>query len=163
MNDDPIKDVLRMMPYGFYVVTSRSGDDVNVMVATWISQVSFEPRMVALALQKDCYTHDVVEQGRVFAINFFRTEDQEIVKSFSKSRARDPEKVEDANYSEAPVTGCPVIEGAAAYLENNVIAILDVGGDHDIVVGKVVGAGMSKPGEMDATLSLADIGWHYAG
>jgi len=49
---DHIKSVLRRMPYGFYAVTSKSDEDVNAMVANWISQVSFEPRLVALGLKK---------------------------------------------------------------------------------------------------------------
>jgi flavin reductase (DIM6/NTAB) family NADH-FMN oxidoreductase RutF len=48
MSDDKMKDALRMMPYGFYAITSKSGDDVNGMVANWVTQVSFEPRLLAL-------------------------------------------------------------------------------------------------------------------
>ena len=71
MSVDHIKTVLRRMPYGFYAVTSKSDEDVNAMVANWISQVSFEPRMVALGLQKSSFTHGVIESGGVFAINIF--------------------------------------------------------------------------------------------
>jgi len=31
MSDDAIKDTLKMIPYGFYAVTSKSDDDVNAM------------------------------------------------------------------------------------------------------------------------------------
>ena len=51
MSADSIKDALRMMPYGFYSITSRHGDEVNAMVANWVTQVAFEPRMVAIGLQ----------------------------------------------------------------------------------------------------------------
>ena len=88
MSDDSIKDALRMLPYGFYSITSRSGDEVNAMVANWVVQVSFEPRLVALALQKSSYTHGLVEQGGVFAINIFRKEDQEILMPLCKSRSQ---------------------------------------------------------------------------
>jgi hypothetical protein len=36
MSDEAIKDALNRMPYGFYSITSRSGDDVNAMVANWV-------------------------------------------------------------------------------------------------------------------------------
>ena len=52
MSDDSIKDALRLVPYGFYAITSRNGDDMNAMVANWVSQVSFDPRLVAVGLQK---------------------------------------------------------------------------------------------------------------
>lgn len=163
MSDDTIKDALRMMPYGFYSITSRNGDDVNIMVANWVSQVSFEPRLVALGLQKTSYTHGVIEQGRVFAINIFRAEDSEIIMPFCKSRAKFPNKVAEAMFTPAPQTGCPVLEGAAAYIEFKVTQIVDTGGDHDIVVGEPVGAEILKLSEAGDVLSLPHLGWSYAG
>ena len=163
MSDDSIKDALRMMPYGFYAITSRNGDDANAMVANWISQVSFDPRLVAVGLQKTSYTHSVIEQGRVFAINIFRAEDQEIIMPFCKSRAKFPDKIADATYSVAPQTGCPVLEGAAAYVEFKVTQIVNTGGDHDIIIGEPVGAEVFKPSEAGDVLSLTHLGWSYAG
>lgn len=61
MSDDPNKDALNMMPYGFYSVTSRDGDEVNAMVANWITQASFEPRLIAMGLQKSAYTYGMSE------------------------------------------------------------------------------------------------------
>lgn len=163
MSDDSIKRALNLMPYGFYAVTSRNGDDVNIMVANWISQVSFEPRLVALGLQKTSYSHGVIEQGGVFAINIFRAEDQEIIMPFCKSRSKFPDKVKEAAYTDGPKTGCPIIEGAAAYIELKVTQIVDIGGSHDIVVGETVGADVMKESEVDDTLTLTHLGWSYAG
>lgn len=63
MSDDKIRDVLRMMPYGFYSITSRRGDEVNAMVANWITQSSFEPQLVTLALQKTSYSYGLITEG----------------------------------------------------------------------------------------------------
>lgn len=163
MSDDPIKDALRLMPYGFYAITSRNGDDTNAMVANWICQASFEPRLVTVALQKTCYTHGVIEQGRVFAINIFKAEDKDAMMPFTKGRSKNPDKMKGAKYSDAPVTGCPVLEGAAAYIEFKVVDLIDIGGDHDILVGEAVGAGVSKPTEIEDVLTLPGLGWSYAG
>ncbi len=163
MSDDLIKEALRMMPYGFYAITSKAGEDVNAMVANWITQVSFEPRLMALGLQKTCYTHGLIEQGGVFTLNLFRVEDEEAIKPFTKGRARNPDKMKDTQFEPAPETGCPVLEGSAAYIECRVVRIVDTGGDHDIVVGEVVGAGVSKPGKAGEMLTLPHLGWSYAG
>jgi flavin reductase (DIM6/NTAB) family NADH-FMN oxidoreductase RutF len=163
MTDDPIKDALQMMPYGFYALTSRSGDDVNVMVANWITQASFKPRLLAIGLQKKCYTHGLVEQGGVFAINIFKEEDQKALMPFTKSRAKNPDKMKQAQYDEGSETGCPILDGAAAYIEFKVVNMIDVGGDHDILVGEAVSAGVLKSAGSDEILSLPDIGWSYAG
>ena len=163
MSNDPIKDALTMIPYGFYSITSNDGDDVNIMVANWVSQVSFTPRLMALGLQQTAYSHGLIQKGRVFAVNIFNKEDAELIKSFTKGRAKNPDKVADATYTLSPELSCPVIEGAAAYLECRVLSFLDVGGDHDVVVAEVVGAGVNKPGDAGGTLSLPDLGWNYAG
>lgn len=163
MSDDPIKDALLMMPYGFYSITSRNGDEVNAMVANWVTQASFEPRLIALGLQKKSYSYGVIEKGKVFAVNIFRKEDENAIMGFTKSREKNPDKMKDAVYTEAPETGVPVLEGAASYLECRVQNIFETGGDHDIVVGEVVGAGVKKEGEASDTLTLPHIGWTYAG
>ncbi len=163
MSNDSIKDALRMMPYGFYAVTSRYGDDFNVMVANWITQVSFDPRLVAIGLQKTSYTHGIIEQGGVFAINLFRAEDQEALMPFTKGRSKNPDKMKDANYSISAESGCPVLSGAAAYIEFRVSHVVDIGGGHDIVVGAPVGAEVIKPAKADEVLTLAHLGWSYAG
>lgn len=163
MSDDLIKVALRMLPYGFYAITSKAGDEVNAMVANWVTQASFEPRLMVLGLQKTCYTHGLIERGGVFTINLFRTEDEEAIKPFTKGRAKNPDKMKEARFEPAPETGCPVLEGSAAYVECQVIRIVDTGGDHDIVVGEVVGAGVSKPGKAGEMLTLPHLGWSYAG
>lgn len=163
MSDDKIKDALKMMPYGFYALTSKNGDDVNAMVVNWVSQVSYEPRLVAIGLQKSSYTHGVVEAGKVFGLNIFLEADKDAIMGFTKSRAKNPDKMADATYTAAPETGVPVIEGAAAYIECKVTQIIDVGGDHDIVVGECVGAGVTKEADVTEVLSLVNLGWSYAG
>jgi flavin reductase (DIM6/NTAB) family NADH-FMN oxidoreductase RutF len=163
MSDDPIKDALRLMPYGFYSLTSRNGDDVNAMVANWITQASFTPRLIVVGLQKTCYTHGVIEEGRVFCINLFKKEDQEAMMPFTKGRSKRPDKMQEATYTEAPETGCPVLEGAAAYVECKVVDIFDVGGDHVIMVGEAVGAGVMKEAEVGDMMTLPHLGWSYAG
>ena len=52
MPADAAKPALEQLGYGLYVIASRNGD-VNGMTANWLTQVSFEPRMVALV----CHPH----------------------------------------------------------------------------------------------------------
>ena len=69
MSDDTIKDALKMMPYGFYAFTTKHGDDVNAMVVNWVSQMSYAPRLLAVGIQKSCYSHGLVSAGQVFGLN----------------------------------------------------------------------------------------------
>lgn len=163
MSDEQIKDALKRMPYGFYSITSRDGDEVNAMVANWVMQASFSPRLVAVGLQKKAYSHDMIARGGVFAINIFNAEDQAAMMPFTKGREKNPDKMAEASYTPGPSTGCPVLTGAAAYIECRLQQMVDIGGDHDIVIGEVVNAGVLKEGEVTDTLTLPDVGWSYAG
>lgn len=165
MSEDAITEVLKRIPYGFYSLTSRSsdGDDVNAMVFNWFSQVSFTPQLVAIGLQKTSYTHGLIEDSDVFVVNVFNQEDQDALTPFTKGREKNPDKMAEASFELSPELGCPILAGAAAYLECRVAELLDIGGDHDILVGEVVNAGVIKPGEVEDTLTLPDLGWSYAG
>lgn len=163
MSDDQIKAALQRMPYGFYSITSRSDDDANAMVANWVMQASFSPRLVAVGLAKSAYSHDVIANGKVFAINIFNEADKEAIMPFTGGRSKRPEKMANATYTDGPETGAPILEGAAAYLECKLVDLIDIGGDHDLLVGEVINAGVMKEGEVADTLTLPDMGWSYAG
>lgn len=162
-DEDKVKSVLRMMPYGFYALTSRNGDDVNGMVVNWVMQTSYTPRLVAVGLSKTAYSHGVISEGKVFALNLFHNEDKDAIMGLTKSREKNPDKMKDATYTESAETQCPVLAGASAYLECKVVQIVDVGGDHDILVGEVINADVMKDGEVADTLTLTEVGWSYAG
>ena len=163
MSDDRIKDALKMMPYGFYSFTTRHGDDVNAMVVNWVSQMSYAPRLIAVGIQKSCYSHGLVSAGQVFGLNLFLQADSDAIMGVTSGRARKPEKMDAADFSAAPETGVPVLAGAAAYIECKVTQIIDVGGDHDIVVGEAINAEVMKPADPPDVLSLTELGWSYAG
>lgn len=160
---DQVKSALRMIPYGFFALTSKNGDDVNAMVVNWVTQASYTPRLLAIGLAKNAYSHGVISEGKVFTLNLFRTEDKDAIMGLTKSREKNPDKMKETNYTSAPQTGCPIIEGAAAYLECKVVQMVDVGGDHDILVGEVINGDVMKAGDAGDTLNLPAIGWSYAG
>ena len=163
MSEKVISEALNKIPYGFYALTSRDSEDMNVMVLNWFTQVSFEPQHVAIGLQKTSYSYGLLEKNKVFAVNIFGKDSVEIIKQFSKSREKNPDKFESVNYTEGPVTGVPVLNEAAAYLECEIIEFVETGSGHNVVVAKVVGAGVRKQGKAEDTLTLLDIGWSYSG
>ena len=163
MSDDKIKDALRMMPYGFYAFTTKDGEDVNAMVVNWVSQMSYAPRLLAVGIQKSCYSHGLLAVGGGFGLNIFLQADSEAIMGVTSGRAKKPEKMTEANYSAAPETGVPVLDGAAAFIECKVTRIVDVGGDHDIIVGEAINADVLKEGAPPDVLSLTQLGWSYAG
>ena len=163
MSDDSIKTALKLMPYGFYAVTSKTADDENAMVLNWVTQTSFSPRLLAIGIQNDCHSYGLIKEGQVFALNIFQAADKDAMMPFTKGRSKNPDKMKDASYTAAPATGCPVLEGASAYIECRVTQIVETGGDHNIVIGECVNAGIVKESEVGDSITLTNLGWSYAG
>ena len=163
MDEKKVSDALKAIPYGVYLVTSRDGDDRNVMVLNWLTQVSFEPQHIVIGLQNTSYTMGLIEKSKKFGVNLFHSDDADIIKKFTKSREKAPDKFDKANYSDGPATGVPVLDEAAAYLECEVVEIVDTGAGHSAVVAKVVGGDVKKELDVNDTLTLPKLGWSYAG
>jgi flavin reductase (DIM6/NTAB) family NADH-FMN oxidoreductase RutF len=154
--------VLWSFPSGLYVIGSRDGERRNGMTANWVTQVSFDPKLIAVAVEKEAFTHELVAAGRVFTVNVVDREDRAIVRKFTK-----PVDVDDAAHTlnEFPYhdgkTGAPVLDQALAFVECEVRQHIDAG-DHTLFVGEVVNAGFQKP-EDTAALRMEDTRMNYGG
>ena len=55
--------------HGVYVVTTRVGEKINGMTAAWVSQVSLKPLLVMVSIAPPRYTHTLIKESGIFAIN----------------------------------------------------------------------------------------------
>src|SRR5713226_618918 len=76
--------VLWTMPSGLYVLGSRAGERRNGMTINWVTQVSFDPKLLAVSIEQEAVTHQLVSEGRVFSLNFVAQDDRAIVRKFTK-------------------------------------------------------------------------------
>ena len=76
--------VLWTMPSGLYVIGSRHGDRLNLMTANWVTQVSFDPKLVGVSVEREAVTHALITQGEAFSVNIVSREDRAIVRKFTK-------------------------------------------------------------------------------
>ena len=57
------------MSYGMYLVTARAGGRANGQIANAVFQVTAEPPRMAVAINKDNFTHDLIRDGGWFAFS----------------------------------------------------------------------------------------------
>ena len=160
MNADSKKAVLRMIPYGIYVLTADDGAG-NIAAATvnWVTQVAFEPPLIVVGVKVDSTAHPVIKEARAFALNVLGKGQQATAFTFFKPATADGNTVSGERYR-AGTTGAPILESTPAYVECELVETVEKG-DHSIFVGKVVDAGVAKAPEGrpdDATLWLKDLG-----
>ena len=159
MDPQAKKIALRKIPHGVYIVGVKQDAQLNAFTATWLTQVSFSPPLVALGIKKDSHSFDMIKHGRVFSVNLLGKDQKPIAEHFVKPASVVGEKLKDVRYR-AGKTGAPVLEEAVAFFECEVREIANEQGDHAIVIGEVVEAGVRKD---EPALTLMDTGWHYGG
>ena len=63
MDEAAKKTVLRSFPYGLYAVTVAHGGEEHGMTANWVTQASFEPPMVVVAVENTSKTIDLIRDA----------------------------------------------------------------------------------------------------
>jgi flavin reductase (DIM6/NTAB) family NADH-FMN oxidoreductase RutF len=160
MNADHKKTVLRMIPYGIYVLTADDGKgNISAATVNWVTQTAFAPPLVVVGVKADSGTYQTVKSARSFALNMLGKDHKSLAFTFFK-----PTAVSDGKISGQPfrkgVTGAPILIDAPGAIECRVTEIIERG-DHHIVVGEVIEAHLNKPpsGRADAAiLEMKDLG-----
>ena len=155
------KIALRKIHHGVYVAGVKQGGQLNAFTATWVTQVSFTPPLVALGVKRDSHSFEMIKSDNVFSLNFLgRANGKAIAEHFVKPASVMGEKLQTTGHTVGK-TGTPILNDAIAYVECEVREIANAGGDHAIIIGEVVEAGVRQKDE--AALALSDTGWHYGG
>ena len=160
MNNDAKKVVLRMIPYGIYVLTADDGQG-NVAAATvnWVTQSAFGPPLVVVAVKADSGAYKTLKAAGAFVLNMLGKDQKGLAFTFFK-----PAVVSDGKISGQPchkgANGAPILTDAPGALECKVTSIVEQG-DHHVVVAEVTEAHLMKPpaGRPDAAiLEMKDLG-----
>jgi flavin reductase (DIM6/NTAB) family NADH-FMN oxidoreductase RutF len=159
MEEQTRSEILKTIPYGFYITGVVGADgEANGFTTCWVSQVSFEPQQVVVAVRKDQHTHDLVESGGVFSLNFLDTEQEDLARRFTEPMEPENGQVGGSPYTTGQ-TGAPLFEEAFAHLECRVVNRMEAG-DHTVFLGEVVSADLKRPADI---LTDLDTPMEYGG
>jgi flavin reductase (DIM6/NTAB) family NADH-FMN oxidoreductase RutF len=160
MKDDVKKTVLRMIPYGLFVLTAADSEG-NMAAGTinWITQASFQPPLVAVGVKTDSFVHQLIAKSGSFAVNVLGKEQQQVAYTFFKPVQREGDHIGGEPFK-TDKTGAPLLENMPAFFECEVRGKV-AQGDHTVFVGEVISVGLKdeiegRPDE--ATLWLRDLG-----
>jgi len=60
MDTDTKKTVLRMIPYGLYVLTAKDQEgSVAAATVNWVTQTSFQPPLIVIGVRADSFIHSI--------------------------------------------------------------------------------------------------------
>jgi flavin reductase (DIM6/NTAB) family NADH-FMN oxidoreductase RutF len=161
--------VLWRFPAGLYVVGAVHRSQRNLMTASWVTQVSLDPKLVGVGIERQAVSHTLVEDGGVFALSLVARGDRTVVRRFVKpvdAEEIDVDHTGAGTIRSVPVrvasTGAPILAAAAAYVDCVVRDALTTG-THTWFVGEVVDSGFGPAGEDVEVLRMEDTRMNYGG
>ena len=134
-----IENVLKNMAhmtYGIYVLTTRYTDTLNGMIASWVSQVSYDPPLIMVAVHPNRFSHDLLEKSGLFALHILARHQTDLIAQFKGPDAAS--KFASIAWYEG-VTGCPILADCIGSLECRIRQTL-APGNHTLFIGEAVNA-----------------------
>src|SRR5256886_12778343 len=87
MNAAAKQTVLRLFTYGLYALTVKREGDEHGITANWVSQASFDPPMVVVAVESTSKKIEMIPDAPHFSINGFYQGQRDVA---AKLRGRPP-------------------------------------------------------------------------
>lgn len=145
MANEAFTQVLQRFPLPVSVVTVGRGGAENALTVSWICPVSFDPPQIMFAADRLHYSVDFLRSTKNFAVNLLRDGQKRYAAHFARQTMAHEDKLKVVPTREA-VTGAAILTEALSYLDCEVTALHEAG-DHVIVVGRVLEAGVLNDGE----------------
>ena len=139
---------LGTMTYGIYGLTTCYKDEINGMIASWVSQVSYNPLLIMVAVHQNRYSHRLIEQSGCFALHVLAGDQAEYLDRFKGSGSH--EKFTGLQWRRG-ATGCPVLQDCLAYFECEVKTKY-APGNHTLFCGEVIASQVFSQGDPLTTL-----------
>lgn len=136
------------MTYGIYALTVKHEQALNAMIASWVSQVSYEPPLIMTAVHPNRYSHELIDQAGAFALHVLGRSQKEMLKRF---KGPDPEKKFDGISWKTKQTGAPVLDDCIAWFELEVRQKLSPG-NHTLFIAEVVNCSLNSSADPLTTL-----------
>jgi flavorubredoxin/flavin reductase (DIM6/NTAB) family NADH-FMN oxidoreductase RutF len=139
--DADLDKALGRLSGGLYVVTARQGEGDGVrsgaMVASWVSQASFDPPGITVAVARDRAIEALMQVGDRFVLNILGEQNHQVLlRHFLRRFPPGADRFAGVNLLEGAAAGGPVLGDALAFLGCRVAQRME-GPDHWIIYAVV--------------------------
>ena len=148
--ESQMAEAFRRIPYGIYVLTTRRGTEACAMIVSWVSQVSYSPPLVMVALRQNRPALPAIRESGLFSLSLLRRAQKVWVEDFKGLTS--PGRTSDF-FHPAGGEGPPGIKGASASWVCRLVSQMEAG-DHILVIGEVLSATVDPEGEALTTMEL---------
>ena len=141
-------EAFRQIPYGIYVLTARRGAEFHSLIVSWVSQVSYSPPLLMVAVRRNRRALPALRESGVFSLSLLKGEQKGLVSRVKQS----PPEPGSSIY--APAGGpdrAPVLKSCQASWQCSLLSTVEAG-DHILCLGEVRAAFAEPDGEPLTTL-----------
>ena len=136
-------ELFKQISHGVYVIGVSDGHRQNAFTAAWVMQVSFKPPLLAISINPQSYSYQILQAGGICTVNVLSRDQQALAEHFGRSA---PDKMAGFRWQQ-DTTGAPVLSESLAYFDCQVSHYADAG-DHKIAVCKVIAAAKLNDGQL---------------
>lgn len=125
------------------LLATRYRERANVMALSWMTPISMNPPMVAVAVHRACLSHDFIERTGEFSLSIPGRALMEQVRDAGLTSGHDvDDKFEEVGLEaiSGEALSVPLVEGCLGYLECSVVEAYEAGEEHTLFLAEVVGA-----------------------
>ncbi len=152
-----IRKALFKLPNPVAVLAVNDDGELNGMIASWITQVSFDPPRILIAIHPSRYTHQMLHSAGNFTLNLLAEGQEDRVSQFKLKGGARMSKFSGLQMVEGR-NNQPYLPDSAAVFHCRLVDVIE-GGDHTMFIGEVLEALDS-----DRTpLSTTSLGKGYTG
>jgi flavin reductase (DIM6/NTAB) family NADH-FMN oxidoreductase RutF len=152
------KTLLRKIPHGLFICGVAEGQEVNGFTASWVTQGSFEPPLVVVAVRSDSTSNGMIQRTGRFSLNVLAADQKDLAAVFFKPQTAVGGRFEAAPFQLGPL-GMPLLNDALGGVECELVGQV-AHGDHTVFVAEVKTAILHRDA---AALELSATGWQYGG
>ncbi|MGB7058626.1 MAG: diflavin flavoprotein [Geitlerinemataceae cyanobacterium] len=157
--DSDLDKALGRISGGLYIITAQKGDLRSGMLASWVSQASFQPLGFTIAVAKDRAIESLMQVGDRFVLNVLEEGNyQGLMKHFLKRFLPGADRFEGVSTQPAG-NGSPILTDALAYMECTMVSRMECA-DHWIVYSSVDSGRVSKC-DSNTAVHHRKVGNHY--
>ena len=132
------KNAFRLISYGMYLVSSYGSGKLNGQIATTVFQVTSEPPLMAVSLNCQNYTTELIKKSRKFSIAVLSQETPlTLIGTFGFKCGRQVEKFSGMKYETCPSGNPKLLEYSLAHFDVEVTQTVELG-SHTLFIGRVV-------------------------
>jgi flavin reductase (DIM6/NTAB) family NADH-FMN oxidoreductase RutF/flavodoxin len=142
--DSELDKAIGRISGGLYIITAKKGEITGAMLASWVTQASFNPPGLTVAVAKDRAIESLMQVGDSFVLNILEEGNyQALMKHFLKRFPPGSDRFAGINTQTAE-NSSPILAESLAYLECSVVSRLECS-DHWVVYSQVTKGRVANP------------------